>query len=235
MLFKKKKKDDLPEQIVVGGFSFFLSLTVLIPTGLLTFLMALSTWKLSCLPVTGAFFGGIFLGLVVTAVIVQGRLSVFLHEFKHSLISGLVGNKWKEMKIEENSGHFVYSYTKDTSHYNAFISLAPYCVPILTITMFVIAICLRVDHRYQALIVGAGYGGDILLNWRDISPVQTDITMIRGGYTIGLLYIFAWNLAVLGVLAVWIFHGWAGIGMLIAEFGRFFLSLHNVVNAKPQL
>jgi len=226
----KEKEDKTDEK--VGGFAFYLSLLVLIPLGLLVILISFSTWNLSCAQSTAVFLVGCLVGFVVGHSMIRGKLSVFLHEFKHSLISNLVGNKAKGMKIDTNSGHFEYKYSKATSHYNAFISLAPYIVPIATIISVPIAIAFfRSDHRLMVLVVGIGYGIDILLNIRDISPIQTDITGIRGGYKIGLTYILAWNLVIFGFLASWVFHGISGPKLMLTEFTDLMFMTHKAIKS----
>lgn len=52
---------------------------------------------------------------------------VFGHEFTHVLAAWAVGGKVHAMEVRSDGGHV------DLSHSNAFISLAPYCVPIYTI------------------------------------------------------------------------------------------------------
>jgi hypothetical protein len=141
-----------------------------------------------------------------------------------------VGNKAKKLHVEANSGHFEYAYSKETSHYNAFISLAPYIVPLFTFIAGLLALAFgRTDHIIAVAIIGAGYGIDLVLNLRDISPIQTDITEIRGGYKVGLLYISAWNFLLLGVVLAWVFHGIDGFAMLLHEFAALFFFLHNAI------
>lgn len=218
------------ESTTIGGFSFFFSLLALLPTGILTIILALYTWHPDSLSSTLYFIGSVLLGTLLGSLCIRGHLSVLLHEFKHALISNLVGNKAKKLHVEANSGHFEYAYSKQTSHYNAFISLAPYIVPLFTFLAGLLALAFgRADHLIAVTIVGAGYGIDLLLNLRDISPIQTDITEIRGGYKVGILYISAWNLLLLGVLLAWVFHGLDGFAMLLHEFAALFFFLHNAI------
>lgn len=223
----KSKDEDTDSQEPVGGFAFFLSLAVLIPVGVSSFSLAIGTWKPSFLPAVASFCAGVFGGAFIAYTMIRGPLHVFIHELKHSIVSNLVGNKSKGIKYGDEAGAFRYSYTKRTSHFNAFISLAPYCLPIATLILFVAGETLaRSDHRIAAFIVGIGYGIDIILNTRDISPIQTDITLIRGGYHVGLAYITAWNMAFLGVLISWVFQGLEGIKLLFSEFAAMLMSIH---------
>lgn len=222
---RKKEKDTTDE--VVGGFAFFLSLLALLPTGILFFGLALFQVRDADIKIAGTFIISIVFGAVLTQGMIRGHFSVLLHEFKHSLISNLVGNKRKGMRIDERSGHFEYAYTKKTAHFNAFISLAPYIVPIFTFVavLMAFATCSN-DPVLAAVVIGLGYGADLLLNARDISPVQTDITLIRGGYGIGLLYIAAWNLIIASVVLAWAFQGPAGIVELFATISKAFIHIY---------
>lgn len=207
----------------IGGFAFFLSLSVLLPLGLVLLFLTLSH-----VPMDGEalaiFFGAWVAGVVACQVFIRGHVSVLIHESKHAIVSNLVGNKRKGMKIGEHSGHFVYAYSKRTAHMNALISLAPYILPVFTLVgMLAAAAALRKDHAMAVLLVGICYGVDTALNVRDISPIQTDINEIRGGYGVGLLYIFAWNLAIFGVLLAWVFSGLTGLGILLEQITASFV------------
>ncbi len=207
----------------IGGFAFFLSLSVLLPLGVVLLFLTLSYVPLDGRGVA-IFFGAWVAGIVACQVFIRGHVSVLIHESKHAIVSNLVGNKRKGMKIGEHSGHFVYAYSKRTAHMNALISLAPYILPVFTfVGMLAAAAALRKDHAMAVLLVGICYGVDTALNVRDISPIQTDINEIRGGYGIGLLYIFAWNLTIFGVLLAWVFNGLAGLGILLEQITAAFV------------
>ncbi len=208
----------------IGGFAFFLSLLVLLPTG--TLLTALTVLNVRPIDERALmiFAGSCVAGMLAGHSLIRGHVSVLIHESKHAIVSNLVGNKRKGMKIGENSGHFVYSYTKRTAHMNALISLAPYILPVFTFIGLVCAsVALRGDHAMAALLVGICYGVDTTLNVRDISPIQTDINEIRGGYGVGILYIFAWNLTLFAVLLAWIFNGGSGVLMLLEQLTAGFM------------
>ncbi len=225
----KDTEDATPaKEKAVGSFSFYLSLIALLPTGMLTLLLALATWQLIFMESTCTFVAGVLGGSILAKIFIKRHISVLIHEAKHQIISNLVGNKSRGMKIEENSGHFEYSYSKKTTHYHAFIALAPYILPLFTLVLALIAFAVcREDHRIAALVVGVGYGADLLLNMRDISPIQTDINQIRGGYTIGLMYIAAWNFFILGLILTWAFQGMTGFAMLLEEFSTLFIIVHH--------
>jgi len=207
----------------IGGFAFFLSLSVLLPLGVVLIFLTLSYVPLDWRTVA-IFLGAWVAGIVACQVFIRGHVSVLIHESKHAIVSNLVGNKRKGMKIGEHSGHFVYAYSKRTAHMNALISLAPYILPVFTfVGMLAAAAALRKDHAMAALLVGICYGVDTALNVRDISPIQTDINEIRGGYGVGLLYIFAWNLTIFGVLLAWVFNGPTGLGILLEQITAAFV------------
>lgn len=223
---KTKQEKDTTGQ-VVGGFAFFLSLAALLPTGLLFFTLSIAQLRSANLTLAGIFIASCLFGAMLAQGCIRGHVSVLIHEFKHSLISNLVGNKFKEMRINEHSGHVQYSYTKRTAHYNAFIALAPYIVPVFTFVGTLIAIaCFQGNEIATLVVVGLAYGADLLLNARDISPVQTDITLIRGGYSVGLLYIAAWNFIIAAILLAWAFQGVAGLITLLEAASTFFIALY---------
>lgn len=226
VLGKSKPEKDTTGD-VVGGFAFFLSLAALLPTGLLFFTLSIAQLRSADLKLAGIFLASCLFGAVLAQGCVRGHISVLIHEFKHSLISNLVGNKFKEMRINEHSGHVQYSYTKRTAHYNAFIALAPYIVPLFTFVATLVAIaCFHGIEVGTLVVVGLAYGADLLLNVRDISPVQTDITLIRGGYSVGLLYIAAWNFIIAALVLAWAFQGTAGLLALLEAASRFFIALY---------
>lgn len=57
------------------------------------------------------------------------RIYVFGHELTHALAAWSVGGKVLGFKVGDSGGHV------DLSHSNAFIALAPYCVPIYTLLL----------------------------------------------------------------------------------------------------
>jgi hypothetical protein len=223
------------KQDLVGGFAFYLSLGALLPTGLMFTTLTLLRLETANSTTTVNFIFAALAGAAIGQMFIRGRLSVFIHEFKHSLVSNLVGNRHKGMKIGERSGHYQYAYTKSTAHYNAFISLAPYITPVFTFISIVLAlIFLREDRELATIVVGVGYGMDILLNMRDISPIQTDISLIRGGYNMGLAYIAAWNLLLAGLVFAWAFHGVKGLSMLLEDISSCFIHLYITLFGDPR-
>jgi hypothetical protein len=224
--FQKGDKE-APKREVVGGFAFFLSLAAILPTGLVILFLSVRLLSLESSGYAGTFFCAALVGALCAHSLIKGHISVLLHEFKHSVVSNLVGNKRKGMKIDRDSGYFEYAYSKQTKHFNALISLAPYFLPVFTFTSGLIAFALfRHEHVVAVLIVGIGYGIDLLLNTRDISPIQTDLTLIRGGYRVGVLYVTAWNLLIFALLLAWILQGLAGLAHILESLSIFFVQTH---------
>lgn len=223
------------EQDLVGGFAFFLSLFALLPTGILFTTLTLYRVRSADYICSVRFLIAFLIGATLAQMFIRGHLSVLIHEFKHSVISNIVGNRHRGLKIGKNSGHYTYAYSKRTAHYNAFISLAPYITPVFTFVAVLLSlIFFREDRQVAATIVGLGYGVDILLNMRDISPIQTDISLIRGGYGMGLLYIAAWNLLTIGMLLAWVFQGSHGLYLLLEDISACFIYLYIAISGDPR-
>jgi hypothetical protein len=212
---------------VVGGFAFFLSLGAILPTGVILLALAVQLFSGESSKYAGSFVAAAGAGALCAHLFIKGHISVLIHEFKHSLVSNIVGNKRKGMKIGRDSGYFEYAYSKETKHFNAFISLAPYIVPVFTFVAALLAFATaRHQHIAAVLLVGFGYGIDLVLNIRDISPVQTDLSLIRGGYRIGVLYVVAWNVLIFGFLTAWILGGISGWMHILESLSIFFVKVH---------
>lgn len=209
------KKDSKRKK--VGGISFYLSLF---------FLSLLSVINVLSLPFlisaegskrAAIFLLATFLGFNTIPFIVKGHLSVFIHEAKHSIVSGFVGNRPKAMVVRSDSGEFKYEYTKDTARYNALIALAPYILPLFSLLLmgFSYSLVSTTISFAHAAITGVGYGADLKLNLRDVSDRQTDIIDIRGGYRVGIAYITAANIWIATLFLAWTFGGFAGMVGLV--------------------
>ncbi len=134
------------------------------------------------------------------------------------------------MEIKADSGSLQYEYTEQTAHYNAFIALAPYILPVFTFIGTLITLALQSGNPLVPLIIiGVAYGVDLFMNARDISPIQTDISLIRGGFYVGLLYIAAWNMIILAFVLAWAFNGLAGIAALFESAMQVFISLYTAI------
>ena len=218
---KKKKIDEGP----VGGIVFYLSLIFLTLLGLMNLLLLPRLFYGDAWSRTSLCGVGVLVGFSCAHFFVRGRISVLLHELKHSILSGFVGNRWKQMAVQSDQGHFEYSYSQHTAQYNAFIALAPYFLPVMTI----LAIGLVFWHPNPALqlvVIGSGYGIDVWSGLRDVKPWQTDLTSIRGGYKVALAYIAVAHLLIFTLLFAWVFQ--AGLGLRLLAYGWYQLALHLV-------
>ncbi|MBX7145254.1 MAG: M50 family metallopeptidase [Oligoflexia bacterium] len=216
----------LSERPRVGGLAFFTSLFALIVISLLNLPLLPALFFGTGPSRLAHFFLGMLPGFFLAMYCIQGKYSVLVHEFKHSVISGLVGNRAKGLKINKDSGQFSYMYSRSTAAYNAFIALAPYWLPLFTTLSLLIAFSLwRANPVNFCIAVGVGYGTDLIMNLRDISPRQTDLTLIRGGYSIGLAYVIAMNLALLSFLLAGIMQGSFGLMYLVKSLWHIMLFL----------
>ncbi len=189
----------------VGGFYFYLSLLALFFLSLSNIESLRALISLEAGPAIGLFLIASILGIMGSHLFIRGSFSVLLHELKHSIVSNLSGNKSKGWTIKKNSGEFRYEYTKDTAHMNAIIGLAPYLFPLFLIVAALVAIPLSYrSHELTIILIGFAAGVDLHLNIRDISPVQTDLTTIRGGYWVALLYITAMNFVIFTLVLSWV-------------------------------
>lgn len=220
----RKKKDESP----AGGVVYFLSIIFLfVLSALLTLSFIIWVFSKAHFPNWCAFIICALLGYIISHYGLRGRFSVFVHEFKHKLTSGLAGNKPKSLSVGDNEGAFEYEYTKHTAHLNAFIALAPYYVPLFSAVAIAAIYLFQVQHEVlRAAIVGVTYGGDLSFNTRDISPHQSDFSELRGGYKIGILYVTLMNFVLLIFLGSWISGGKEGV---LGLLGGALLILHEVV------
>jgi len=220
------RKSKSPEP--VGGIAFFLSLLFLLLLNLINYPLLLVSVEQAASARLIQFGMGAFAGLCLAGFLVRGRLSVFIHELKHSILSNLAGNRARKMKVGSDSGEFAYEYSAYTAGHNAFIALAPYWFPLFTLTALVPCLLLESSNlKASLLVLGFAWGADFALNLRDISPRQTDITYILGGFLVGLLYIFAMTAALFSYLAAWILLSGEGPKLLLYGLWQFMVHLVN--------
>jgi hypothetical protein len=229
---RKKKSDKITPQ-KSGGIAFFMSLFFLTLLSVNNVYMLPNLWDEEGLQRAMRFFAGFVVGGWFAAVFIKGKNSVLIHEVKHAIISGLAGNKWKRMKVKGDSGYFKYAYSKSTAEYNAFIALAPYWLPLFTVPALLIALPIWYgSHSLVVVIVGIGYGADCILNFRDVSRVQTDITHITGGYNVGLSYIVVINIAIATILLAWVMQKVPGLMTLVWGLWTFCMHIVSYYQAK---
>jgi hypothetical protein len=214
----------------IGGFAFFLSLALLLPTAALFFVVGLRVLFEAPFIRVVVFLLSVGVGLGIAHYLIKGHISVLIHEWKHAIVSNLVGNRNKGMEVNRDSGSLQYEYTKRTAHYNAFIALAPYILPVFTLIGALISFAVAPGESVlSVVIVGTAYGIDLLLNARDVSPIQSDIYLIRGGYGFGVTYIIAWNLATAALATAWACGGISGLGALFEAVFSVFVGVYSAV------
>lgn len=212
--FKPREK----EKKKVGGLAFFASLTFLALISINNLVVLPTIWGEGSEGRVTFFIIGAALGVWLVHFFVpkEGNFSTLIHEYKHAILATLVGNKWKKLKVKGAGGKFSYAYTKETAGYNAFISLAPYYLLLFTIPTALIVFSLgMIETREGLMILGFSIGCDQLMCWRDVSPVQTDLTSIRGGYRVAVSYVVAINIALVTIIVAWVIGGLDGLAALV--------------------
>jgi len=207
---KNKKDKDIKDakNSKSGGFTFYLSLLSLLFIGAFNLKYLPSLQTEDSLNNWFRFAAGFFIGILIAQVFIIKKFSVACHELKHFIIATLVGNKFKELNVKDKSGHYTYSYTKKTAKFNALIALAPYWFPLIFIFTVFLAIPVYLYAPELAVsLIGIGIGADLLMNMRDISPCQTDLTHIRGGINVALAFIVGMNLTIWTFVAAWVSNG----------------------------
>lgn len=120
------------------------------------------------------------------------------HELTHALAAWALGGSVYGMKVGEEGGHV------DLSHSNAFIALAPYCVPLYVCAValaYRAALWLRPGFDGEALflgLMGAALAFHLLLTWDALTQaVQPDLKAAGGA-------LFSWAViaAVNGVVVL---------------------------------
>lgn len=120
------------------------------------------------------------------------------HELTHALAAWALGGSVYGIKVGEDGGHV------DLSHSNAFIALAPYCLPLYVCVValgYRVALWLRPAFAGEALflgLMGAALAFHLLLTWDALTQtVQPDLKAAGGA-------VFSWAIiaAVNGLLVL---------------------------------
>lgn len=198
-----------------GGLAFYLSITALLYLAPVLFCALIFSLRSVDAAQLIATFAALSLGAILSCALLRGAAFTLLHEVKHSVLSGLVGNRAKKIVVrEDGSGEFRYAYSKETAHYNAFISLAPYIVPLFAAVFSLVAAPFVWNLTGILGIVAAfGLGIDLETNARDVSPAQTDLSDIRGGYKVAALYVILANIALSAFILMVCLFGMPGAQM----------------------
>jgi hypothetical protein len=199
----------------VGGAAFFASYLVLIFLSVANMHVLLTLSSDTPLDRVLLLSAGLILGWWVAYTFFRGQLSVLLHEYKHAILALLVGNKWKRLRLKGMGGDFTYTYTKDTAEYNAFISVAPYFLPLLTFVggLFFLTIYQR-SLEGAVVLFATLHGAELYFNFKDATPIQTDLTDIRGGFLVGIGYVIVANLFITSTVIIGVLGGNNGFKLM---------------------
>lgn len=223
----RKRRDPQPQK--VGGLVFYFSLAALVLLLRPIYGALIPSWHSESLSHLFLFVVGVCFGAGCAHFLIRGKVSIFIHELKHSILSNLVGNRAKRLEVQKRGGSFEYEYSDQTAAYNAFISLAPYCLPIFAVSLLMVALPFLYNHHFAlVLVMGLGWGADLLLNLRDVAPHQTDLSFIRGGIPVALAYILIFNLVLLGFALLWCVGGLAGYKNFLLIFAELIAFLQRI-------
>lgn len=222
--------------LVVGGIPFVVSILCLLIVTVTNLALIRSLIQPNSFPNLALFAVTALAGAIVASIFLRGRISTLLHEYRHMIVSGLAGNRPKKIKVSrDDSGSFEYAYTKSTARHNACISLAPYFFPFFLILGGLLSLAWYREANVALCLVGFGYGMDYSLNMRDISPVQSDLTQIRGGYRIGVLYVLLMNLTIFTILIAWVLQGTNGLSILALHWWTLAVAVVGMVRGEALL
>ncbi|MDX6769004.1 MAG: hypothetical protein SF051_05690 [Elusimicrobiota bacterium] len=142
------------------------------------------------------------------------------HEMTHALAAWALGGSVYGIKVAEDGGHV------DLSHSNAFIALAPYCVPLYVFAValgYRAVLWLRPDFAGEALflgLMGAALAFHLLLTWDALTQSTQPDLKAAGGVVFSWAVIAAVNGAVVLVLLKALFPDSVGLLARFKESGR---------------
>lgn len=208
-------KSDLTKIKKVGGFAFYLSIIALFIVFFSNLIALPYLWdSYAKLQILRALLG-FGVGICIALLIGEGHIAVLMHETKHAVLSSLVGNKFKSLKIGRRSGEYQYKYSKETEHYNAMIALAPYWFPLLTLPSFLFSFTEFGTEHFMRVLIGAAFGIDLTTALQDLGPHQSDLKKIRGGIKVATFYIVLAQLCTITIFAAWTMQGSYGVRYLV--------------------
>ena len=136
----------------------------------------------------------------------------------------LTGNKLKEFKAEDGTGHITFELYKDKMGFAPAITLAPYYFPLCSLPLFLLALFLG-DSRPMLFSFGLGLATslDVMSGISEIHPKQSDLRRIIGGFLVAGSFIGGFMFTWVNVCMLWILSGTSGfilavrIGAIIIE------------------
>jgi hypothetical protein len=224
----KKQKAEQIAETKEGGIAFYFTMLCLIVVNAANLFGLSGAISHTAYSQWSGFGFSMLCGAIGAACFISGGFSTLLHEVRHSTVSGLVGNSWGKMHVDGDSGYFQFKYAERNRHFNALIALAPYYLPMFTALGAVFMLLYYYHYRkWSTMLLGFGYGIDLVLNIRDISPIQSDLTRIRGGYPVAVAFIVLAQLALASVLGFWVIGQVDGLKYLGAVYWEIIRSAAN--------
>lgn len=208
---KKKPKIDFNRRF--GSFAFFFSIPVMF---LGSYYILASVGEISKLAEVDHGQVALFIyGLVLAAIILLNiraeRLRTFIHEAKHAFVVVLCGNKVTEFRVDRGTGHVVYETEKSKLHFEPFVILAPYYFPLLSLPALIGSLFVPISYMpLAAFFTGLALAIDILTNYHEFDPRQSDLQRIYGGVFASRLFIVGANIFWFAVILLWLVAGLKG-------------------------
>ncbi|UPT74926.1 MAG: hypothetical protein M0D55_04235 [Elusimicrobiota bacterium] len=125
---------------------------------------------------------------------------VLAHELTHAMAAWATGGSVYAISVGEKEGHV------DLSHSNAFVALAPYCVPFYALAVAVgyrLLLWSRPDAGGESLfllLLGAALGGHLLFTWDSLTQTRQPDLDAAGGVLFSLSLIACANSLMLLIL-----------------------------------
>ncbi len=140
------------------------------------------------------FLGGVTATVGILSLAKLNYLRTFIHEAKHGIVVLFSGNKLSDMEVKEQTGQVEYALYEDRDHYEPFIVLAPYFLPLFSFPTWVAAMILGSENFPGLLFVlGLTLTLDLATAWFELYPNQSDLKRIRGGFFFASLFIAGAN------------------------------------------
>jgi len=142
------------------------------------------------------------------------------HEVTHALATWSMGGSVYAMKVEEKGGHV------DVSHTNAFVALAPYCVPLYVLAVvfgYRVLLWLKPDARADALfllLMGATLAFHALMTWKTLTEIEQPDLKAAGGKVFSLALIGCVNALLVLALLKALFPETVSLGARVRESWR---------------
>ncbi len=144
---------------------------------------------------------------------------VLAHELTHAMAAWATGGSVYGISVGEKEGHV------DLSHSNAFVALAPYCVPFYALAVAVgyrVLLWLRPDAGGEALfllLLGLALGGHLLFTWDSLTQIRQPDLDAAGGVLFSLTLIACANALTILLLLKGLFPGDVSLSDALKESG----------------